>query len=913
MADVDSSQRYLAAARGRPEWTLWGKARAEDGFVVPAHPLICHMTDVAVVAEALLASAIPPSSRARLLELVGGESDEALRWLLFVVALHDLGKATPPFQAKWTPATPWLADAGFDVQPPPLARDHGTLGVAFVADALVGLGVDALHAQRLGRAVAAHHGAFPTDHDALAPCVGREAGRQPSWASARAAIVTALAHAFGIDRARPPVPRRPKDWAGFSALAGFTSVADWIGSMAEVFVYEPPPDSVEAYLPLARERAATAVERCGFRPATPTPARSFEELFGFAPRPLQSAIADLLSDAAPPVCIVVEAPMGEGKTEAALYVSHALEARRVHDGAYLGLPTQATASQMFNRLGEFLERTRPDQRTNLQLLHGEAVFDARVQGLLRAVYARDDDRGRGGLVCEPWFLGKKRALLAPFGAGTVDQALLGVLRTKHAFVRQFGLSGKTVILDEVHAYDTYTSTLLERLVAWLGGLGASVVLLSATLPSDRRKALLESYAGRPMPGPEPAPYPRITSVDAQTVRSTPIVTGRPKTTIEIDWVADDDTVVREAARLAVAGANVGILRNTVARAQKTYAPLRELCPDRARLLLHARFPAEDRQRLEELLLSMLGKNGSRPTGSIVVGTQVLEQSLDIDFDALFTDVAPVDLVLQRAGRLHRHARASRPAVAAQPALRIVVPEGDPAAVSLRDIAPVYEGYVVRRSLLTLRTLSRITLPDDIERLVEDVFAAPEPPAWADALRREREKMAADRAEDQQLAKVRVWPAPGTPDDPFGDLDMPFEEDEPDVARMLRAETRLGEDTAEIVCLFGDDSRAFLERARARPVDLSTAFSAMPPQRAREVVRSLARRTVRVATRGLVPKLRALPVPASWREVSLLERRRPVFFGSAPVAIDRFTLDLDEELGLLIQRTGGRPDGVPADD
>jgi hypothetical protein len=174
-------------------------------------------------------------------------------------------------------------------------------------------------------------------------------------------------------------------------------------------------------------------------------------------------------------------------------------------------------------------------------------------------------------------------------------------------------------------------------------------------------------------------------------------------------------------------------------------------------------------------------------------------------------------------------------------------------------------------------------------------------------------MLSDRSEDEHLAKQRVWPLPTSPDDPFGTLDMPFEEDDPTVARMLRAETRLGEDTAEIVCLFGDESRAFLDRAHTQPVDLSMPLSTMAPARTRELVRSLARRTVRIATRGLVPQLRARPFPVAWRDVSLLERRRPLFFGSAPVTIDRFALNLDEELGLVIERTGGRPDGVPADD
>jgi CRISPR-associated endonuclease/helicase Cas3 len=912
MTNVDGMDRYVAAAGGRPEWMLWGKARPESHFVVPAHPLLCHMVDVAAVAEAFLCGILAAPARARLLEPFEAHYGDAVHWLPWLVALHDMGKASPPFQVKWEPAVARLVAAGFDMRPPRQGRDHGTLGVAMVREALVGYGVDPLFAHRLGRAVAAHHGAFPTDYRSVPPCVGGEGGRSPLWIAARQAIVIELARVFEVDPSRLPRPARPRDWAGFSALAGFTSIADWVGSMADVFTYEPPPESLADYVPRARERAARALAHCGFRRSSPIAARSFGALFGFPPRPLQGAVADLIEEVVTPMCLVIEAPMGEGKTEAALYVSHTLDAQQAHEGTYIGLPTQATANQMFNRLSEHLERTRPDQRINLQLLHGEAVFDARVHRLLSAVYTKDDAADVGGLVCEPWFLGKKRALLAPFGAGTIDQALLAVLRTKHAFVRQFGLAGKTVILDEVHAYDTYTSTLLERLVAWLGALGATVILLSATLPSARRRALLEAYAGRSLAPTQVVPYPRLSWVDAQDSGVRGLATGRAPMRTSVEWMPDDDDAVTEVAlRLAAGGANVGLLRNTVSRAQHTLRRLRERgaaahSVGTPFLLLHARFPVEDRRRLEDRLIAMLGKGDSRPQGSIIVGTQVLEQSLDIDFDALVTDLAPIDLLLQRAGRLHRHARAERPPCAARPTLRIIGPNADPATANVHAVAPVYEPYVVGRTLIALRLRTEILLPDDIEPLVEAVYTDPEPLEWREALRRERDEMCEERTREEQMAKQRAWPLPTSPDDPFRDLDMPYEEDNPDIAQMLRAETRLGTDSAEIVCLFGSATRAFLDRAHKRQVDLD----ALP---SREMVRALAQRTVKVATRGLVHRIAQLPLPSPWREVSLLERRRPVFFADVPVVIEDFGLQLDDELGLVIEHERKQHRVISADD
>jgi CRISPR-associated endonuclease/helicase Cas3 len=907
MPPVESVQSYVDSIAGRPEWALWGKAQPPEGTAVAAHPLLCHMIDVAVAGEMLLRDAVPASTRDRLLESLGGAPATAVQWLMFIVALHDLGKATPPFQVKFPPAVEWLTAAGFDVRPPKDGRDHARLGVSLAREALVNLGVDEQFAHQLARAVAAHHGAFPTDYDSGRPLVGTEAGRSPLWKEARRAIVASLAETLNIVGLKPPAPLRERDWAFASALAGFVSVSDWLGSMAEVFVYEPPPQSLSGYLPMARERARCALAKAGFRHSQRTSSLSFDSLFGFPPRPLQAALVKLTEGVGTPACVIVEAPMGEGKTEGALYVSNALDARGAHDGTYLGLPTQATANQMFDRLTSFLERTRPDQITNLQLVHGEAIFDTRVLTLLRAVHGPGE-----GLVCEPWFLGKKRALLAPFAAGTIDQALLAVLRTKHAFVRQFGLARKTVILDEVHAYDTYTSTLLDSLVAWLGALGATVVMLSATLPSGRRRKLLEAYAGRPLGESQDVGYPRVSWVDRSGGHASTFQTGRASMRVRLEWFDDSPTSADVAIDLAAAGANVVILRNTVARAQET---MRSLLAARARgslspsvplLLLHARFPTEERRALETELIRRLGKPpADRPSGMIVVGTQVLEQSLDVDFDAMMTDLAPVDLLLQRAGRLHRHARGERPASAREPVLRVVAPAGDPRFVSLSAVSRVYEPYVVRRTLLALRAREHIALPNDIEHLVEQVYTLEEPAEWRAALESDRRAMQERQRNDELLARTRIWPSPFSPDDPFASMEMPFEAEDADVARALKAQTRLGDEAAEIVCLFGEPSNAYVDRARTRRIDLEAE-----PTPA--LIRALALRTVRVAHHGFVRAALELPFPTRWRDVSILARRRPLFFGDAPLNLGRLRVQLDPLLGVVVT-TEEPADAVPADD
>src|SRR5690606_38955586 len=193
-------------------------------------------------------------------------------------------------------------------------------------------------------------------------------------------------------------------------------------------------------------------------------------------RSLQIETEKAIGSVAAPSLIIIESTMGDGKTEAALLITEALAPRLGQAGLYIGLPTQATANQMFCRVQGFLERNEA-KRTNLQLVHGDAALSERFEGLkLRGICAEAD----ANVVAETWFCRSKRSLLANHAVGTVDQGLLGVLQTRHGFVRLFGLAGKTVILDEVHAYDTYTSELLDRLVAWLSVLGTTVVVLSAT-------------------------------------------------------------------------------------------------------------------------------------------------------------------------------------------------------------------------------------------------------------------------------------------------------------------------------------------------------------------------------------------------------------------------------------------------
>ncbi len=889
---VDGEEAWMACAGDRPEWMLWGKAMPDAAC--PAHPLLCHVLDVTAVAARLLTRTLPRALRARLLSIAADELD-ALRTLLFAVALHDFGKATPAFQGKVGWARDALLRRGFDLNAGPKARHHGDIGLVLLAPELERLGAASRMAWELSRAVTAHHGQFPTDAEARDPS-SDERGAKPRWAQARAAIVRAIAELFGL---RTLAGLRDLDDAYFVLLAGMTSVADWIGSMSEVFAYEPPQPSLASYWPRALERADRALTVAGMRAPIARAPRSFAALFAREPWPLHLATEALVEELREPSLVVIEAPMGEGKTEAALLIAEAA-ARVGQEGLYIGLPTQATANQMFGRVESFLHATRGGAASTLLLAHGEASLVERFQALR---FAAVFDQGgapaaRGSVRAEAWFLSKKRALLAELAVGTIDQALLSVMLVPHAFVRLYGLAGKTVILDEVHAYDTYTTALLARLLEWLAASGTSVVLLSATLPSERRAELVDAYRrgrGEAPRAPEAAPYPRITMASgaATTVRSFAPRGASRSFALTLEPPEIEGSVEELVAR-AREGACVGWICNTVARAQRAATLVRELAPELPRLLVHARLLPDDRRGREQRVEEWLGpedRTKGRPERCIVIGTQVLEQSLDVDFDLLFTDLAPIDLVLQRAGRLWRHLGRTNRGASSAARLAVLRPSGGWLEGDVAAVAPtgVYHPLPVRRSLELLERHDRVTLPDDIEPWVESVYARLGPDHPLHGLQIE---LFGQRAAHDSLAKQKLMPRP-TSDAPLSSLRVFLDDDDdPLLHAQLKAETRLGPPSIELVCVERRGDDLLVGDGDPRPLDPSAE-----PDRA--LVSRLVRRSVGVTRPAIVRALAAEPAPEGWKASALLRYRRLVAFEEGRAQVGGVDLRLDPELGLVI--------------
>ena len=320
-----------------------------------------------------------------------------------------------------------------------------------------------------------------------------------------------------------------------------------------------------------------------------------------------------------------------------------------------------------------------------------------------------------------WFRGNKQGLLADFVIGTVDQLLMAALQQKHVMLRHLGLAGKVVVIDECHAYDAYMNCYLDRALTWLGRYKVPVILLSATLPAKRRVELVRAYLnGRTAPDglwQTCRGYPLLTWTDGKQVEQMTIPLETEPRRVETFPLTEEQLTdtLRSALR---EGGCAGVIVNTVKKAQAVAARLRAELPEYEVVVFHAQFLMPDRAAKEQALMARIGKHSTPEQRDklIVVGTQVLEQSLDIDLDFLVTELCPMDLLLQRIGRLHRHEGRARPRPVAQARCAVLdtgtedFDEGSKA---------VYGEWLLWRTRKFLPTA--ITLPHDIAPLVQDVY------------------------------------------------------------------------------------------------------------------------------------------------------------------------------------------------
>jgi len=865
--------------------SIWAKSAEPNG-----HGLLAHMLDVSAVAERLLARE-SPQTLAWAADAFGLPPEAATRWLAAMVGLHDLGKAIPGFQAKWTQGCEADAAAGLTFHDAELAQDQHDLASAVeLKRLLMPFAGSAQRSAAVAGAVAAHHGhvfeSSTVNH-------ARRPGESAAWQHARQELfdvyIATLAPAAASGRDDIALP-------ALAWLAGLTSVCDWIGSNIEWFSPGERDGTFAGHHQRALALADAALRAIGW-PAY-SPLLQAEEgadalvarivgQSGLTARPLQAAAGRLIDAATSPQLLIVEAPMGEGKTELALLAHLRLQAALGHRGLFIGLPTQATGNAMFVRTLRFLQAFGSGIPLDIQLAHGGVLVpDALLR--LRGIHGERGDTVRSSA----WFSQRRRPLISPYGVGTLDQALLATLNVKHHFVRLWGLANRVVVLDEVHAYDTYTSGLIEALLRWLRAMRCSVVLMSATLPAARQRALLRAWNGSTADPPQ-LPYPRVLVADEAGIRGEH-VTSRPQASVVLSAIDEGLDSLADAAEAAARHGGCGaIIVNTVDRAQQLYTMLK------ARLdgllqpqLFHARFPADERQQRENVVLATFGRDAVRPRAAVLVATQVVEQSLDIDFDWLISDLAPVDLLLQRAGRLHRHER-DRPPAHALPVLSIAGLRADqePDLKSTRW-GVIYDEYVLYRSWAFASREGRWQLPQDIDRMVQTVYGDTELPlGLPEATARKIEisaqgKHLAEVDRERLLAKYAAIDARGTLQDAY--LNLPRGNEEGDFGN--RNITRLGPESLVVVPVHTDE-----ETWR-----LHVGGSGFDPNTEPEpsLGRAIVQRQLRLSRHDVVKALRESEAPTGWAQHAWLRHVKVLRLTAGTATLGQTTIRLDPELGVV---------------
>ncbi len=751
-------------------YRYWGKAQKgsqKNDDTPQYHLLPYHCLDVAAVGWHWLA---PDKTTCKQLAIQLQVTPEWLRrFFTFCLALHDLGKFARAFQGLRTDLSPELVKAKTGMC---YTERHDSLGFCLWRDVLVDALPNALQAE-LGDSldtqwlcaiepwleiVTGHHGMPPKKSLKSRLCNYFEPeDEQAAITFVQDAIILLLAD-FDFQPLQDKTLKKrlqPLSWQ----LAGIAVLADWLGSNQDYFHYCAQPQDLKPYWQeTALNRAAAAIQSL---PKTPkaTAFQDIKNLFDFIEEPTSLqyyAINEPLAQQ--PQLFILEDVTGTGKTEAALILSQRLLAQGLADGLYIALPTMATANAMYQRLsGVYRKFYRDEDKPSLILAHGARELSQDFQDSMAFTeqMKTDSDYQSGKneadqelsatAYCNAWLAdSRKKALLADVGVGTLDQALLAVLPARHQSLRLLGLGRKVLLVDEVHAYDSYLQKLLAALLEAHARQGGSVILLSATLPQAMRENLVAAYhkgLGEPAPALDyPAQYPLATHTPAAQVEQ-PIDTRQAvKRTVQVKRLGTEADVLAQIQQAITAGQCVCWLRNTVKSARQSYQDLLDTrCAPEQLSLFHSRFAMIDRQAIENRTLAQFGRdsNHQQRTGQVVIATQVVEQSLDLDFDVMITDLAPIDLIIQRAGRLRRHNRGElgnrlahdEPDQRGVPVLYLHCPEPTPDA-DANWLKPDHSGtqavYPHTGQLwLTAKQLidkGQFTMPDDARDLIEGVYS-----------------------------------------------------------------------------------------------------------------------------------------------------------------------------------------------
>lgn len=687
-------------------------------------PFSVHASDTAGIIKRLFNKWIAENVRRRLCAAIGIESSENAEAIVcnyceFIALVHDIGKLTPAFQRKLKDNIQGLADrlldAGIDLSDlTQISESPHNIAGQYI------LKKEFEVAPSTAVIVGAHHGDCSADRGQCsyeANYYGHGKVNVNEWTQIRAEWMEYALSVTGFENVRNlPNP----DIAAQMLITGLLVMSDWIASNTDYFHY------IDIEEKLTDEQCEERVRRAWNKLSLTDSWYAdfiadndsfFEERFGFRPNCVQREFMNVVSLCNKPGIYILEAPMGIGKTEAALAATEILASRFGYGGMFFGLPTQATANGIFDRIHSWASGT--DDIHSLRLAHGMTDMNDEYCEMFhgRASDISDDDNDN--IMVHTWFEGRKQALLSEFVVATVDQFLMASLKQKHVMLRHLGLAGKTVIIDECHAYSSYMYVYLGNSLRWMAAYNVPVIILSATLPPDKRAELIRWYTGsKNCFDNSSTAYPILTWSDGAEVNQKAIPVDIPDKSITVIRREENDSndIVNLLEDKLSDGGCAAVIVNSVAYSQELADTIAANMPDYRVICFHSRFISTDRASIERELTELVGKKSTceKRDKLIVVGTQVIEQSLDIDFDYMITELCPMDLLLQRSGRLHRHNR-TRPDKLSEPELCVLIPE---------DFSKsVYSGWILTQTEKYLP--DKLVIPGCIPKLVGAVYSEPD--------------------------------------------------------------------------------------------------------------------------------------------------------------------------------------------
>ncbi len=673
----------------------------------PYKSLIHHMIDTGACAIILLNTCFQSSSE-KMADATGLSKSEVISLSAYCAALHDIGKCHPAFQVKAKDSDPGTYKTIKTLMPLTGIRNDSFRHELYSERVLKRIwtlrDIPSDVIENIGTVISLHHQGKTGNGKEPIPAIRTIYQNEQDHLEKR------------INNLFPNKIQdlTCEDWSSFCILLeGIIICSDWISS--DHWFENLPEAEDRKYFEIALKTAKKAISEIGIAETASPEIHNMQDLFPFITeehaRPMQKAVSDLEEV---PCFAILEDITGSGKTEAAVYLASRMQKEFHKHGLYFALPTSATSNQMYYRLEEVFKRfDLPD----FKLLHGTAWAVESSD--------KDFDNRRPGTetIGSEWLSPARKGMLAENAVGTVDQAMMAVLRIKYSVLRLLGLSEKVLIVDEVHAYDAYMSDIIERLLMWCSDLGIPVILMSATLPLKKKGSLINAYCK----GSEISSnaYPLLTALYPDgKIKEIPVDPfRRSRCSFEIKYYLNDCSMTAELAVGKIRnGGNICVMANTIKDARKIYEEIRRIAdPSIQVMLFHACFTVEERNKVEKECLLRYGKNGRRPQKSILVSTQVVEQSLDIDFDEMITQIAPIDLLIQRVGRVHRHEN-SRPASMRSPKLIILA---DPGEKHDSGSYYVYAPFILQKTMKYLedKEKSEISMPEDLREAVEIVYSS----------------------------------------------------------------------------------------------------------------------------------------------------------------------------------------------